>query len=283
MLHELVKLKYYIGHCAVVSLLTTRIFCTSTFRDLFYSIPFMCLSLVHVYVGHRPPLGSWKTAGCVGSQTTTSSFWCAFVFPAHGKPNPRKYLRLLSQLSNEFFEIGISSFPSRSIRLLWNRLLSYSSGWTTPHLVGGKWFNSSQCLQYWNLRYITPWNVLEVSACTCWTLCCKHSKDGSNWRQQNCVRHIPGVISLYSDAFLWWLMELVLSGINWNICLMYLDDVIVYGGNFYHAVYRLKIVWQRTREAKYCLMHEHLPFLGYYAVRLVECCSSRISPFLPCW
>ena len=26
-------------------------------------------------------------------------------------------------------------------------------------------------------------------------------------------------------------MELVLSGLNWKICLIYLDNVIVYGGN----------------------------------------------------
>ena len=37
-------------------------------------------------------------------------------------------------------------------------------------------------------------------------------------------------------------MELVLSGVNWKICLIYLDDVIVYGGNFYDALDRLKTV-----------------------------------------
>ncbi len=44
------------------------------------------------------------------------------------------------------------------------------------------------------------------------------------------------------------LMELVLSGLNWKICLIYLDDVIVYDGNFYDALDRLKIGWQRIRE-----------------------------------
>ncbi len=39
-----------------------------------------------------------------------------------------------------------------------------------------------------------------------------------------------------------WLMELVLSGLNWKICLIYLDDVIVYGENFYHSFDRLKTV-----------------------------------------
>ena len=38
------------------------------------------------------------------------------------------------------------------------------------------------------------------------------------------------------------LMKLVLSGLNWKTCLIYLDDVIVYGGNFYDSLDRLKIV-----------------------------------------
>ncbi len=67
------------------------------------------------------------------------------------------------------------------------------------------------------------------------------------------------------------LMELVLSGLYWKICLIYLDDVIVYGGNFYDSLDRLKIVWQRIREAnlklkpsKCCLMRDRVPFLGHY-------------------
>ncbi len=70
------------------------------------------------------------------------------------------------------------------------------------------------------------------------------------------------------------LMELVLSGLNWKICLIYLDDVIVYGGNFYDALDRLKIVWQRIREtnlklkpSKCCLMRDRVPFLGHYVLR----------------
>ncbi len=45
------------------------------------------------------------------------------------------------------------------------------------------------------------------------------------------------------------LMELVFFGLNWKMCLIYLDDVIVYVGNFYDALDRLKTVWQRIREA----------------------------------
>ena len=69
-------------------------------------------------------------------------------------------------------------------------------------------------------------------------------------------------------------MELVLSGLNWKICLIYLDDIIVYGGNFYDSLDRLKIVWQRIREAnlklkpsKCCLMRDRVPFLGHYVSR----------------
>ncbi len=42
------------------------------------------------------------------------------------------------------------------------------------------------------------------------------------------------------------LMELVLSGFNWKICLIYLDDVIVYGGNFYDALDSLKTSERQT-------------------------------------
>ncbi len=49
------------------------------------------------------------------------------------------------------------------------------------------------------------------------------------------------------------LMELVLSGLNWKICLIYLDGVIVYSGRFYDALDRLKTACQRTGEANFKL------------------------------
>ncbi len=76
-------------------------------------------------------------------------------------------------------------------------------------------------------------------------------------------------------------MELVLSGLNCKISLIYLDDVIVYGGKFYDALDRLKTVWQRIREAnlklkpsKCCLMHDRVPFLGHY----VLCEGMEVDP-----
>ncbi len=47
--------------------------------------------------------------------------------------------------------------------------------------------------------------------------------------------------------------------------------MIVYAGNFYDSLDRLKTVWQRIREAnlklkpsKCCLMHDRVTFLGHY-------------------
>ncbi len=70
------------------------------------------------------------------------------------------------------------------------------------------------------------------------------------------------------------LMELVLKDLNWKVCLIYLDDIIVYGAGFYPALERLKMVWKRIREAnlklkptKCCLMRAEVPFLGHIVSR----------------
>ncbi len=69
-------------------------------------------------------------------------------------------------------------------------------------------------------------------------------------------------------------MELVLKDLKWKICLIYLDDIIVYGAGFYQALDHLKTVWRRIREAnlklkptKCCLMHTQVPFLGHIVSR----------------
>ncbi len=70
------------------------------------------------------------------------------------------------------------------------------------------------------------------------------------------------------------LMELVLSGLNWKICFIYLEDVIMYGGEFYNALDRLKQFWLRIREgnlklkpSKCCLMRDRVLFLGHFVSR----------------
>jgi len=45
------------------------------------------------------------------------------------------------------------------------------------------------------------------------------------------------------------LMELILSGLQWQICLIYLDDVIVFGSTFNEHIERLELVLQRISDA----------------------------------
>ena len=66
------------------------------------------------------------------------------------------------------------------------------------------------------------------------------------------------------------LMETVLKGILWKICIVYMDDVICYAAKFQTAYNNLKIVFQSLREAglrlkpKKCrLFSRSTKFLGY--------------------
>ncbi len=77
------------------------------------------------------------------------------------------------------------------------------------------------------------------------------------------------------------LMELVLSRLNWKICLIYQDGVIVYAGKFYDALDRLTTVWQCIREANFkltlskcCLMCDRVPFIECY----VSCEVVEVDP-----
>ena len=64
------------------------------------------------------------------------------------------------------------------------------------------------------------------------------------------------------------LMELVLKDLNWKICLIYLDDVIMYGAGFYPALDQM--VWKGIQETnlklkptKCCHMRAQFPFFGH--------------------
>ena len=66
------------------------------------------------------------------------------------------------------------------------------------------------------------------------------------------------------------LMEKVLSGLPWEVCLLYLDDIIVHGREFREAIQRLRTVLQRLRDAglklspkKCILLQKSVPFLGH--------------------
>ncbi|MES9880794.1 MAG: reverse transcriptase family protein [Sedimenticola sp.] len=45
-------------------------------------------------------------------------------------------------------------------------------------------------------------------------------------------------------------MEAVLGGLQWEVCLIYLDDILIFSCNFTEHLDRLKLVLQRLREAK---------------------------------
>ena len=69
-------------------------------------------------------------------------------------------------------------------------------------------------------------------------------------------------------------MELTLAGLTWKSCLVYLDDIIVYGRTFEEALNNLRLVLTRKRKAglklktsKCDLFRAHVPFLGHIVTR----------------
>ncbi|CAC5390493.1 Retrovirus-related Pol polyprotein from transposon 17.6 [Mytilus coruscus] len=66
------------------------------------------------------------------------------------------------------------------------------------------------------------------------------------------------------------LMELVLNGLQWQICLIYLDDIFVFGKNFEEHMDRLDIILNRISKAglklkpeKCDLLQSEVTFLGH--------------------
>ena len=66
------------------------------------------------------------------------------------------------------------------------------------------------------------------------------------------------------------LMDLVLAGLHWDVCLVYLDDIIVFSQSFKQHVQRLQPVLERLRQAglklspsKCHLFQPRVEFLGY--------------------
>src|SRR5260221_5359717 len=66
------------------------------------------------------------------------------------------------------------------------------------------------------------------------------------------------------------LMDLVLAGLGWDICLVYIDDIIVFSRTFGDHLLRLEAVLQRLREArlklrpdKCCFFRREVTFLGF--------------------
>ena len=65
-------------------------------------------------------------------------------------------------------------------------------------------------------------------------------------------------------------MDLVLAGLHWDVCLVYLDDIIVFSQSFKQHVQRLQLVLERLRKAglklspsKCHLFQPKVEFLGH--------------------
>ena len=70
------------------------------------------------------------------------------------------------------------------------------------------------------------------------------------------------------------LMDLVLSGLQWSQCLVYLDDIIVLGRSFEEHIQNLNVVFQRLQEAglrlkpaKCAFFREEVQYLGHVISR----------------
>jgi hypothetical protein len=66
------------------------------------------------------------------------------------------------------------------------------------------------------------------------------------------------------------LMDLVLCGLTFEACMVYLDDIIIFGPDFDTHLSRLKLVFDRVRQAglklkasKCCLLQRKVSFLGH--------------------
>ena len=66
------------------------------------------------------------------------------------------------------------------------------------------------------------------------------------------------------------LMQIVLAGLEWDCCFVYIDDILVASRSFEEHLSHLQLVFDRLSKAglrlkpKKCLfLHEEVPYLGY--------------------
>ena len=81
------------------------------------------------------------------------------------------------------------------------------------------------------------------------------------------------------------LMDRVLQGLRWNRCLVYLDDIISFGGTFGAALSNLTLIFERLRSyglqlksSKCHLFRASVPFLDHIVGRRgLECDPQKIE------
>ena len=83
------------------------------------------------------------------------------------------------------------------------------------------------------------------------------------------------------------LMETVLAGLQWDICLIYLDDVIIYGKNVDEMIRNLSLVFDRLSSAglklkprKCRLFAREVEYLAMWCQRMVYQQTQRKSKLL---
>ena len=81
------------------------------------------------------------------------------------------------------------------------------------------------------------------------------------------------------------LMETILKGLQWKICVLYLDDVVCYGSSFQETLANLETIFKRLRDAnlklkpsKCNLFQEEVEFLGHIVSRKgIRCCPKKLE------
>jgi len=86
------------------------------------------------------------------------------------------------------------------------------------------------------------------------------------------------------------LMDLILAGVQWSRCLVYLDDVIVIGRDFDEHLSNLSVVLQKLREsglqlkpAKCVLCRESVSYLGHTVSREGIATDPEKTKKVSCW
>ena len=80
-------------------------------------------------------------------------------------------------------------------------------------------------------------------------------------------------------------MSQVMHGLHWKCCLVYIDDILVFGNDFESALHSLELVLIRVakyglqlKSTKYNLFRTSVPFLGHIVGRAgLECDPNKLS------
>ena len=178
-----------------------------------------------------------------------------------------------------------------------NAIQPSSSPWASPIVLVKKDGNSRFCMDYCKLNAVTrkdAYPLLQIDE-TLDTL------SGSQWfttldlasgywqvklaeedQQKSAFCTMDGLFEfkvmpfgLYNaPATFQRLMDLVLAGLQWSACLVYLDDIIVLGRDFYGHLQNLQLVLQRIRDAglklqpaKCAFFQSEVKYLGHIVSR----------------